>query len=261
MSESFTLEWRAASGLRWLAWEGAGVTAVFPARTGGVSAPPWDSLNLGLSVGDRPDDVLVNRRRLCAALGLEVERLVVPRQVHGTTLRRVGEADAGRGALDPAAGIEDCDGLLTDVRRLGLGVTTADCLPVVIAAETGDGVVLAVVHAGWRGVLDGIVGLAAAELARCGRLLGAVVGPSIGPCCFVVDEALRARFVARYPGIAQGVHLDLWAAATADLTEAGVPAGDITNTGVCTSSDRRFYSHRRDHGLTGRHLTIAWRSE
>jgi polyphenol oxidase len=259
VSGGFALRWSRAAELTWLTWEGQGVTAVFPARGGGVSGPPWDTLNLGLAVGDAPADVRENRRRLCEAVGLETDRLVVPRQVHGTALCRVGEAEAGRGAHDVETGIDDCDGLLTDVPRLGLGVTTADCLPVVIAAETAGGVALAAVHAGWRGVLARLAGRAAVALADGGRLLGAVVGPSIGPCCFVVDDALRARFAARYPGVVHGSAVDLWAAAGADLAAAGLAAGDLTIAGVCTSCDRRFFSHRRDAGLTGRHLTIAWR--
>lgn len=259
MGERFVLEWREAAGLRWLAWEGAGMVAVFPTREGGVSAAPWDTLDLGLSVGDEPAHVLENRRRLCAAVGLPLDRLVVPHQVHSTTIGWVGEAEAGRGALDVATAIADCDGLLTDVPDLGLAVSWADCLPVVIAAAGDDGVVLAVAHAGWRGALDGIIGKAAVALARRGRLLGAVVGPSIGPCCFVVDEALRARFAARFPGVVRGNAVDLWAAATADLVASGVPSGDITVAGICTADDERFFSHRRDHGSTGRHLGVAWR--
>jgi len=92
--------WEQRDGVSWLAWQGGGVRAAFPARTGGVSAPPLDSLNLGLSVDDETQNVLENRRRLCAAIGVPQERLVVPGQVHGTTLRWVGEAEAGRGAFD-----------------------------------------------------------------------------------------------------------------------------------------------------------------
>ena len=88
-------EWQERDGVSWLAWEAGGVTAAFPARYGGVSAPPSDTLNLGLSVNDDPESVLENRRRLCAAIGLPPERLVIPGQVHGTTLAWVGESQAG----------------------------------------------------------------------------------------------------------------------------------------------------------------------
>ena len=261
MGERFALSWRNRDGLEWLAWEGAGVAAAFPTREGGVSPAPYDSLNLGLSTGDEPANVLENRRRFCAAVGVPHERLVVPGQVHGATLAWVGETEAGRGAFDRETVIHDHDGLLTAAPGLGLVVSHADCVPVVVAARGADGPELAAVHAGWRGMLAGIVGQAAAALARRGRLLGAVVGPSIGPCCFSVDEELRARFDERFPGSAGRSTVDLWACAARDLEAAGLPPAAVTVAALCTMSDKRFFSHRRDRGSTGRHLAIAWRQE
>jgi hypothetical protein len=261
MSERFDLEWHEAGGLRWLQWEGAGVAAAFPTREGGVSPAPYDALNLGLSTHDERAHVLENRRRFCAAVGVPPERLVVPGQVHGATLAWVGEAEAGRGAFDRETVIHDHDGLLTAAPGLGLAVSYADCVPVVIAARGDDGPEVAAVHAGWRGMLAGIVGQAAATLARRGRLLGAVVGPSIGPCCFTVDEGLRKRFDERFPGSAAERTADLWACAGRDLEAAGVPPAAVTVAALCTMCDERFFSHRRDRGSTGRHLAIAWWQE
>jgi YfiH family protein len=255
------LEARERDGVRWLEWRAGAVTAGFPAREGGVSQPPYDSLNLGLSVDDEPDRVLENRRRLCAAAGIALERLVVPGQVHGTELAWVGEAEAGRGAVASETVIREHDGLLTATPGLGLAISYADCVPVVIIADGDAGPALATVHAGWRGMIAGIVGLAAAELGRRGRLIAAAVGPSIGPCCFGVDEELRRRFEARFPGSAGAGTVDLWRCARQELECAGVPAGEISVAGICTSSDGRFFSHRRDHGATGRHLAIAWLQE
>ncbi len=253
--------WKERDGVEWLEWRSGDVTAVFPARIGGVSAPPFASLNLGLSVNDRVEDVLENRRRLCAVIGLPLERLVVPGQVHGTTLAWVREAWAGRGAFDSPTVIKEHDGLLTSAARLGLVVSYADCVPVVIAADGEEGKAFATVHAGWRGMIAGIVGKAAAELAAGRRLTAAVVGPSIGPCCFTVDGELRRRFEARFPGSAAAATVDLWRCARLDLEAAGVPPAAITVAGLCTSTDGRFFSHRRDNGATGRHLAIAWRQE
>jgi YfiH family protein len=254
-------KWRGRDGVSWLAWEAGGAAAAFPTREGGVSAPPFDTLNLSLSVDDRPEDVLENRRRLCAAVGVPQDRLVVPGQVHGTTLAWVGAAEAGRGARDRETVIHDHDGLLTATPGLGLVVSYADCVPVVIVAAGDDGPAVAAVHAGWRGMLAGVVAAAAAELRRRGRLVAAVVGPSIGPCCFAVDEELRRRFEARFPGSSGPSTVDLWRCARMDLEAAGVPAESVTVTGLCTASDARFFSHRRDRGATGRHLTIAWLQE
>jgi YfiH family protein len=255
------MAWRERDGVGWLAWEACGVHAVFPARDGGASGPPYDSLNLGLSVGDDPEAVLENRRRLCAAIGVPQERLVVPGQVHGTTLGWVAEADAGRGAFDSPSVISEHDGLLTAATGIGLAVSYADCVPVVIVADGDGGPAFATVHAGWRGMLAGIVGAAAAELAAGRRLRAAAVGPSIGPCCFSVDAGLRERFEARYPGSAGDATVDLWRCACLDLEAAGVPAELISVAGLCTASDSRFFSHRRDGGITGRHLAISWRQE
>jgi polyphenol oxidase len=253
--------WQERDGVSWLAWQADDVHAAFPARTGGVSAPPLDSLNLGLSVHDQPEAVLENRRRLCDAVGVPQERLVVPGQVHGTTLRWVGDADAGRGAFDSPSVIREHDGLLTATAGLGLAISYADCVPIVIVGAGEEGPAFATVHAGWRGMLAGIAGLAAARLAEGRDLLAAAVGPSIGPCCFVVDEELRRRFEARYPGSAGPATVDLWHAARLDLERAGVPPEALSVAGLCTSTDGRFFSHRRDRGLTGRHLAVAWRQE
>jgi YfiH family protein len=255
------LEWRERDGVRWLQWEAVGVAAAFATRDGGVSPAPFDSLNLGLSTADEAGNVLENRRRLCAAVGLPQERLVVPGQVHGTTMTWVDDAMAGRGAFSSADVIAEHDALLTASPGLGLAISYADCVPVVIAADGPEGPCLATAHAGWRGMIDGIVGRTAASLAERGRLAGAVVGPGIGPCCFTVDAALRRRFAARFPGSAGSATVDLWACAQAELLAAGVPADAIAVTRVCTASDARFFSHRRDHGATGRHLAIAWRQE
>ena len=259
MSE--TTEWNARDGVEWLEWRSGGVTAVFPARGGGVSAPPFDSLNLGFSVQDRPEAVLENRRRLCAAIGVPQKRLVVPGQVHGTTLRWVDEAEAGRGAFDSPTVIGEHDGLLTKAGDLGLVISHADCVPVVIVADGEEGPAFATVHAGWRGMIAGIVGKAAAELSAGRHLTAAVVGPSIGPCCFTLGEQLRRRFEARFPGSAGAATVDLWRCARMELEAAGVPPAAVTVAGLCTSTDRRFFSHRRDNGATGRHLAIAWRQE
>ena len=220
------MAWEERDGVSWLAWEAHGVHAAFPARTGGVSAPPFDSLNLGLSVEDDPEAVLENRRRLCAAVGVPQERLVVPGQVHGTTLRWVGEAEAGRGAFDSPSVIRGHDGLCTAAAGIGLVVSYADCVPVVIVGDGEVGPAFATVHAGWRGMLAGIVGKAATELAVGRRLIAAAVGPSIGPCCFAVDEPLRRRFEARFPGLCGRRHrrpLEVRAARPGGRRRAGGP--------------------------------------
>ena len=254
-------EWRERDGVSWLAWEAGGVTAAFPARFGGVSEPPLDSLNLGLSVATRRSTCSRTGAACAPRSALPQDRLVVPGQVHGTTLAWVGEAEAGRGAFDSPSVIREHDGLLTRATGLGLVISYADCVPVVIVADGEEGPAFATVHAGWRGMIAGIAGQAATELARGRTLIAAAVGPSIGPCCFTVDDGLRRRFEARFPGSAGAATVDLWRCARMDLEAAGVPAGAVSVAGLCTASDARFFSHRRDAGATGRHLAVAWRQE
>ena len=230
-----------------------------------MSAPPLDSLNLGgFSVDDAPDNVLENRRRLCAAIGLPQDRLVVPGQVHGTTLAWVGEAEAGRGAFDSPSVIKEHDGLLTRAADLGLVISYADPRgPVVIVADGEEGPAFATVHAGWRGDdRRHRRGWRPAELAKGRRLTGAAAGPSIGPCCFAVDEELRPWFEARFPGSAGAGTVDFSALRPArPRGRRGCRPGAISVAGLCTASDGRFFSHRRDAGATGRHLAVAWRQE
>ena len=185
----------------------------------------------------------------------------MPGQVHGTTLRWVGEAEAGRGAFDSPTVLREHDGLLTAAPGLGLVVSYADCVPIVIVADGEEGPAFATVHAGWRGMIAGIAGLAAAELARGRRLVAAAVGPSIGPCCFAVDEELRRRFEARYPGSAGAETVDLWRCARLDLEAAGVPAEAIAVAGLCTASDAAVLlpspRQRRHRQAPGRRLAAG----
>ena len=227
-----------------------------------MSAPPLDSLNLGLSVNDRPEAVLENRRRLCAAIGVPQERLVVPGQVHGTTLRWVGEAEAGRGAFDSPSVIKEHDGLLTAAAGLGLVISYADCVPIVIVADGEEGPAFATVHAGWRGMIAGIGGMAAAralgEAAACSQppsdpASAPAASPSTTSCGAGSRPATRAPPA---PGRSTSGTLpgSTWSRPACRRTASTSPA-------CAPSSDARFFSHRRDQGATGRHLAIAWRQE
>jgi YfiH family protein len=248
--------------LVWLAAEGAGWRAAFSTRLGGVSQGPYESLNIGLSVGDEPAAVLENRSRFMTASGLSLDDLVVPGQVHGVSVHVVGASERGRGARSREAVIADTDALLTRTPGLPLMVSFADCVPVFLAAELegGDSAV-ALAHAGWRGMLAGVITQTAAALRRLGTLTAAVVGPSIGPCCFAVGEDVGSALEARFPGVWRNGRVDLWACAAQELASAGLPPDALANPRLCTSCDGRFYSHRRDHGLTGRQAAVAWVTE
>jgi YfiH family protein len=229
----------------------AGFPHGFTTRDGGVSPPPWDRLNLGGLVGDDPDRVAENWRRLERATGLEFARV---RQVHGA---RVVRAGAGGPPVDEA------DAILTTEVGVAACVSVADCVPVLLA-DPGSGAVAAV-HAGWRGTAARVAAEAVRALAReCGapphRLLAAV-GPSIGPCCYEVSPDLARRFSQEIaPAVVrEGArpHLDLWEANRRILAEAGLAPDRIGVLGRCTACERElFFSHRRDAGRTGRQMAF-----
>ncbi|HMK93472.1 MAG TPA: polyphenol oxidase family protein [Thermoleophilia bacterium] len=246
-------------GLVWFEAGGRGWRVAFSTRLGGVSAPPFDQLNLGFSTDDDPAAVWANRVAFARAAGLDAGDLVVPGQVHGTVLAEVGSGQRGRGARGPADVLPATDGLFTHEPGVPMFVSFADCVPVVVAADDGaGGVRLALVHAGWRGMVAGIVAAAARAAGAEGALRAAVIGPSICPRCFEVSPDVGEPFEAAFPGTWHDGRVDLWESARRQLRDAGLATDLVLSTGLCTCHDRRFFSHRRERGLTGRQAAIAW---
>ena len=204
---------------------------MFSTREGGVSEGPYASLNLGRMTGDDVGRVDENRRLLCAEIDADAERLALNRQVHSTLVHRA----------KPGARGEPGDGLWTDEPGQPILAMAADCLPIALARAEGEPAV-AVLHAGWRGLLAGIVRVGTETL---GGRLQAAIGPSIGPCCYEVGEEVSAPFAETFGGeIVDGRKLDLWTAAERALNAAGVD--DVLRTDLCTFCDpERFFSHRR----------------
>jgi len=253
------LSTRNHDGVEWLQSSGDGWRAVFSTRRGGVSRGPFATLDLSYMVGDEPELVSENRRRLAAAAGFDAGSLVVGRQVHGTRIAAVGLRDRGRGADGQQSAIADVDGLLTHERGLPLMVSVADCVPVVLVAADRDGALrVAALHAGWRGLLAGMPARGVEALGEHGPVVATVVGPSIGPCCFSVGDEVGRAFERQYPGTWRDGRVDLWTATVRQLAGAGVEERRITLAHVCTSCDDRFFSHRRDAGRSGRQAGIVW---
>jgi purine-nucleoside/S-methyl-5'-thioadenosine phosphorylase / adenosine deaminase len=242
-----------------------GILVAFSTRAGGVSEPPYDSLNLAGHVGDDPRDVDENRRRLFEALGIGdlAERLVTAEQVHGDRTTWVGAADAGRGArvVNGARPVRETDALLTDARGVPLMLHYADCVPVVLVDP--DMLQVAVVHAGWRGAFDRLPGKAVSQLLSHGsdptRLL-AYVGPHICENHYGVSNELLTSFVRRFGTVceAEAGHLDLGAVVSEDISSSGVCVENICRLGMCTAkATDRFFSYRASSGVTGRHAALS----
>jgi polyphenol oxidase len=223
-----------------------GARVVFTTRRGGCSDGPYESLNLGRLTDDDPPAVERNRARIRGLVG---RPLAMVHQVHGTTVR---PAEGLPGWPNLVKG----DGVFTHTQGLAPAVLVADCLPVSV---TGPGAV-AMLHAGWRGLSEGILatGVAAVrELGGPGDPIEAAVGPGIRACCYEVGEEVHGAFAAYGPGVRRGKNLDLAAVARAQLARAGVSV--VHDIGLCTACQPElFFSHRRDRGITGRQAGIAW---
>lgn len=233
----------------------------FSTRVGGASEGPYASLNLGFSVGDARERVEENFRRLAHAAGIRPSAFVTASQVHGDRVVKAIEPAPGDLPHPPQA---EADALWTDRPGVAVGVKTADCVPILIGDPDSGRV--AAVHSGWRGTELRVAARAIAALVSAGsdpaRLLAAV-GPAIQSCCYEVSEDLAQRF-ARAMGeevVALGFakpHLDLIRAVRTTLEEAGVPSQRIDVLASCTACDaERFFSHRRDRGVSGRHLSFV----
>lgn len=253
-----------------------GVRIAFTGREGGVSGGAFGSLNLGGHVGDSPDAVRENRARLLRAMGAGKAQLIVPNQVHGTELVQVDGAGAEQVASARDAAAAGADGVLVAAANVAALLCFADCCPVILVAPSGR---FAVVHAGWRGAVAGIVGkaaraLAAADATACGVAaceaaqvaagINAYIGPHIRQECFEVGEDVAARFAERFgracvPGERQ---VSLAAAVSADLQAAGVCPERIADAGICTMCrPEEFFSYRASGGVCGRHGAAAVRLE
>jgi YfiH family protein len=246
--------------------------AGFSTRQGGGSSVYGEGeLNLGWTPEDNPETVADNRRRFASAVtGDRSLELVTIRQIHGNVVCAV-EADHGPLATEEGKAILQGDGLITDLKDVLLGIQTADCTPVLVADTQAR--VVAAFHAGWRGTLARIVeqGIAAMKLRYGSRSsdLIAAIGPAIGPCCFEVGPEVRSAFESEFAyapelfsEVGSQIHLDLFEANRRQLLDAGVATGKISLVGECTActrlSDgrRKYFSHRSEHGVTGRMLNV-----
>jgi len=241
-----------------LALEGL-VHAVFT-RLGGVSQGPFASLNVGNTVGDDAAAVIENHRRIYAHLHLDADQVVSPYQVHSNRVAVVGPGDGG-------TVIPNADGLVTDAPRLALLLRFADCQPILLYDPVHHAVGL--IHAGWRGVAQGIARRAVEAMREAfgsrSQDLIAGLGPAIGPCCYTVGQEVA---------VAMGYALHDWSRALSaqgeDEWRFDLPLANalqlraegvrhIEQADLCTATHQdEFYSHRGDNGQTGRFAVVAF---
>jgi polyphenol oxidase len=234
------------------------VRFAFTSRAGGVSRPPYDTLNLSEHVGDLADDVARNRHALLGHVG--VERAVWLRAKHGANVHVVEDPEQSGSAVAADVTVE-ADGLVTSIVAVALGSLSADCALVVLADP--DAGVIATAHCGRAGLVAGIVPAVVAVMRERGAIrIRAAVGPSICGNCYEVPESMAAEVVAAVPAAASrsssgGPSLDIAAGVLAQLADAGVTA--VRRVGSCTFEDPAAFSHRRDP-VTGRMAAVVWRS-
>lgn len=248
-------------------WPAPGaVHAAFSWRTGGCSAPPWASLNLAQHVGDAAADVCANRARLRAALQLPGEPLWLE-QVHGSEVHRTQQRTVLPATATSAAPPPVADAAVTRQAGLPLAIMVADCLPVLLCSASGR--VIAAAHAGWRGLVAGVLEATVHAMELAGEPACAWFGPCIRQPQFEVGAEVHRAFIqaaaagdadataAAFSANARGRwQCDLARLAELRLRRLGI--GSIDDCGICTHADAaRCFSHRRD-GQTGRMAALLW---
>lgn len=241
-------------------WTDSGSIACgFSTKVGGVSSGEWDSLNCGMHVNDKLEDVVRNRSLLSQAVGFSLEAWTCAEQVHGTRVAVVTAKDKGRGNVQLDSAIAQSDALITNSPGILLTSFYADCVPLYVYDPVHQAVALA--HAGWKGTAGKIAGATVKAMqdaygSRPEQLLAAI-GPSIGACCYEVSEEVASRFPVGVVSVeatnAGKYRLDLKENNENQFRAAGLLPENILRSAYCTSCEERwFYSHRRDRGRTGR---------
>ncbi len=233
----------------------------FTTRHEGVSRPPYNSLNLGTTTLDASHNVEGNRHLLAHAFGGSPERFVAVNQVHGVDLLIIDTPNPDYLHFQRL----ECDGIITNQPEVMIAVTVADCVPVLLLDPEKK--VVAVLHAGWKGSAGNICGKGVAAMVALfgsdpSRILAAV-GPAIGPCCYEVDLPVLEAFRSQGGGYERFAEpsgegrwrLDISSANVAQLRDAGLFEENIELSTHCVScTPELFFSHRRDNGVTGRHM-------
>lgn len=236
-------------------------TVLFTSRLGGISRAPYDEKNLAFHVGDRPQDVIENRRIVIEGLGVDPCKLTCGQQVHGQAVKVVGVEDVGMGALWYESAHPATDAMVTDLTDVPIAVFVADCVPIVMC-DRGRGAA-AVTHAGWKGTLADVT---SSTLRTMEEAYGTepsdvevFIGPHIMSCCYDVGEALAERFANEISPntVKDSRFLDLQIANFINLARSGTHPSKIHTSEICTScTSDRFFSYRKSK-MTGRQAAIV----
>lgn len=238
----------------------------FTTRNSGVSTGEYGSLNLGNTSDDNIQLVRKNRELLCNMLDISSRNLIIPRQTHSANVLVVSSDFISLTEEEQAACLNNIDALITNIPEICIGVTTADCVPVLIYDPKQK--VLAAVHAGWKGTVANIVGETVTKMQACfncnSRDMLAAIGPSISIDCFEVGEEVVSKFAdagynmseISYRNMSTGkTHIDLWKANSIQLEKSGILARNIQIAEICTySNPDKFFSARRQTIHSGRML-------
>ena len=233
--------------------------AVF-SRQGGISEPPYESLNVRFGLGDNHSNVKKNRKKICEALDIEEKNLISSNQTHSKNVKIIDEE-----FLNSHSAYQECDdvdGLVTNLPKIGLMVQVADCQGILMFDPVKR--VVAAVHAGWKGLVNDVSGETVKVLVNDfdvdhkNILVG--IAPSLGPCCafFTNPESELPKIF--HPFIDSKKRVDLWSYSTLQLQKRGIPKNNIELAKVCTQcgngpsieGPKKFFSFRGEHGITGR---------
>lgn len=245
------------------------VVAGISTRQGGTSKEPFYSMNLGLHVNDYHENVINNREKLAEMIGAPLESWVLGEQIHGAVIAKVTKEDNGKGAFALDTAIKGVDGLYTKEQNTFLLAAYADCVPLYFFAKSK--MIIGIAHAGWRGTVRNIAGEMIQRWKQEENVMiediYVCIGPSIGKCCYIVDDNVITQVGSCLDGeiketiyekVSVGQYkLDLKEVNYELLKNAGVLPEHISISEYCTSCNSDlFYSHRRDLGKTGRMLSF-----
>ncbi len=258
--------WFNKNGVRYISiedWLKDGINMAFSARQGGTSSGAFNSLNMGLHVGDESIKVIENRQRFLNIFEVGLDSVVCCQQVHGQQVSQVHLSDQGRGAYELSGAIPDTDAMITNVRGLHLFSFYADCVPVYFNDPINRAVGIA--HCGWKGTMGRIavrtIQAMQHEYHSSLEQVQIFIGPGIGPCCFEIQADLLAKVNAEFGSFHDIINIGRKSPFTWDLKETnrqqllhfGVEPSHIETCNICTACNTDyFYSYRSEKGETGR---------